>query len=306
MTDAPFYHQPVLLHECMHYLNIIPDGTYLDATFGGGGHSREILKQLGPKGRLIVFDQDDDALRNVPDDKRILVIRENFRYAERFVRMHRLQLNGVLADLGVSSYQFDTAERGFSIRYDAALDMRMDQRTTLTAALILNTYSEKRLQQMFENYGEVTNSKTLAKQLCDTRARMKISSIQEFKQAIDGLVYGNQHKYFAQVFQALRMEVNDELNALKDFLKTITRRLAPGGRLVLITFHSLEDRVVKQWMKQETFEEESFNPNPVIRIKQLKEITKKPILPTAQEQHQNTRSRSAKLRVAEKINPDSR
>jgi len=300
MENETFYHQSVLLHECIESLNIIPDGTYLDATFGGGGHSKEILKHLGPKGTLIVFDQDEDATRNLPDDKRVIFIQENFRYASRFVRLHHLKLNGVLADLGVSSYQFDTAERGFSIRFDAMLDMRMDNRTPLTATKILNTYSEKRLQELFEQYGEVTNAKTLAKKIIDTRGRMKLSTINEFKQAIDGLMYGNQNKYLAQVFQALRIEVNDEMNALKDFLASITTSLEENGRLVLITFHSLEDRIVKQWMKQESFEEDEFSFTNNNKSKLLQTVTKKPILPSVEEQKQNPRSRSAKLRVAQK------
>jgi len=300
MSNDAFYHQPVLLQECIEALDIRPDGVYLDATFGGGGHSKEILKKLGPKGKLIVFDQDEDAKRNVPDDERVIFVQENFRYANRFVRMYKLKLNGVLADLGVSSYQFDTAERGFSIRFDAALDMRMDHRSPLTATKILNTYSEKRLHELFEQYGEVTNAKTLAKKIVDTRGKMKITTINEFKQAIDGLMYGNQHKYLAQVFQALRIEVNDEMNALKEFLATITDSLDEKGRLVLITFHSLEDRIVKQWMKNETFEEDTFSFTPDKKQKLLETVTKKPILPTQTEQKENTRSRSAKLRVAEK------
>jgi len=300
MSNDAFYHQPVLLQECIEALDIRPDGVYLDATFGGGGHSKEILKKLGPKGKLIVFDQDEDAKRNVPDDERVIFVQENFRYANRFVRMYKLKLNGVLADLGVSSYQFDTAERGFSIRFDAALDMRMDHRSPLTATKILNTYSEKRLHELFEQYGEVTNAKTLAKKIVDTRGKMKITTINEFKQVIDGLMYGNQHKYLAQVFQALRIEVNDEMNALKEFLATITDSLDEKGRLVLITFHSLEDRIVKQWMKNETFEEDTFSFTPDKKQKLLETVTKKPILPTQTEQKENTRSRSAKLRVAEK------
>jgi 16S rRNA (cytosine1402-N4)-methyltransferase len=301
METNTFYHQSVLLHECIENLNIKPDGIYLDATFGGGGHSNEILKHLGPKGKLIVFDQDEDAKQNLPDDKRVIFVQENFRYANRFARLYKLKLDGVLADLGVSSYQFDTAERGFSIRYDAHLDMRMDQRTPLTATHILNMYSEKRLHQLFEEYGEVSNAKTLAKKIADTRSRMKITTINEFKQAIDGLMYGNQNKYLAQVFQALRIEVNDEMNALKEFLSTITNCLQNEGRLVIITFHSLEDRIVKQWMKLESFEEEVFSFMNNEKKKQLKLVNKKPILPSAEEQKLNPRSRSAKLRVAEKI-----
>lgn len=301
MSQEAFYHQSVLLHECIEALNIKPNGVYLDATFGGGGHSKEILKHLGPKGVLMVFDQDEDAKRNIPEgENRIIFIQENFRYASRFARLHKLKLDGVLADLGVSSYQFDTAERGFSIRFDAQLDMRMDQRTSLTATHILNSYSEKRLQMIFEQYGEVTNAKTLAQKIVDTRGRMKISTINEFKQAIDGLMYGNQQKYLAQVFQALRIEVNDELNALKEFISTITTCLNPNGRLAIITFHSLEDRIVKQWMKDEAFEVDEFSFLPQKKEKLLRLVNKKPILPSDIEQKQNPRSRSAKLRVAER------
>jgi len=301
MSETTFYHTAVLLHECIDQLQIKPSGVYLDATFGGGGHSKEILKQLGPEGKLIVFDQDKDARRNLPEDSRVLFVPENFRYAARFVRLYKLgQLNGVLADLGVSSFQFDTAEKGFSIRFDAPLDMRMDQRNPITAEKIVNTYSEKQLQDVFEQYGEVTNAKTLAKRIVDVRGAMKINSIQEFKQAISTCVYGNPNKYLAQVFQALRIEVNQELNVLKEFLETITPCLAPSGRLCVITFHSLEDRIVKNWMKNERFEEEDHY---LVHSKVEKRLTvksKKPILPSDHELKQNSRSRSAKLRVAER------
>lgn len=301
MSETTFYHTAVLLHECIDQLQIQPSGVYLDATFGGGGHSKEILKQLGPEGKLIVFDQDKDARRNLPEDSRVLFVPENFRYAARFVRLYKLgQLNGVLADLGVSSFQFDTAEKGFSIRFDAPLDMRMDQRNPITAEKIVNSYSEKQLQDVFEQYGEVTNAKTLAKRIVDVRGAMKINSIQEFKQAISTCVYGNPNKYLAQVFQALRIEVNQELNVLKEFLETITPCLAPNGRLCVITFHSLEDRIVKNWMKNERFEEEDHYLVHTKVEKRLTVKSKKPILPSDQELKQNSRSRSAKLRVAER------
>lgn len=300
MGDDTFYHQPVLLQECMDYLAIRPDGTYVDATFGGGGHSRAMLSRLGPKGRLMIFDQDEDALRNLPEDKRVIFIRENFRYAARFVRMHRLKLHGVLADLGVSSHQFDTAERGFSTRFDARLDMRMDRRSPKTAQYILNHYDERQLEKLFDEYGEVTNAKGLARQVCETRKRMPINTINEFKQVIDGLVYGNPQKYLAQVFQALRIETNDELNALKELLSTITPCLEPGGRMAFITFHSLEDRIVKQWFRMETFDEDTFSITGAKPPKLLKQVTKKPVLPSDEECARNPRARSAKLRVAEK------
>lgn len=295
------YHTAVLLHECISQLRIVPDGVYLDATLGGGGHSREILKHLGPKGKLIVFDQDADAKKNLPNDERIIFVPENFRYAHRFVRLYNLApLQGVLADLGVSSHQFDTAERGFSIRYDAPLDMRMDCRLPNTAADILRQYSEKKLHELFEQYGEVTNAKTLAKRIVEVRTQANIQTIQEFKAGIAGVTYGNPNKYLAQVFQALRIEVNDELGALKDFLRNITGQLAVGGRMCVITFHSLEDRIVKNWMKNESFE---TTENPFEQSGQLKHLTvvsKKPILPKEIEIKQNSRARSAKLRVAER------
>jgi 16S rRNA (cytosine1402-N4)-methyltransferase len=305
MSTEAIYHLPVLLHECIQQLNIQEDGVYLDATFGGGGHSKAILQKLGDKGKLIVFDQDEDAKRNLPDDNRIIFIQENFRYAARFVRMLKLEkLNGVLADLGVSSYQFDTAERGFSTRFDAALDMRMDHRNPLTAAKILNTYHEKNLQMLFENFGEITNAKALAKRIVDSRNQTPFTSIQTFKQVCESVMYGNPNKYLAQVFQALRMEVNDEIHALHEFLSTITNRLSPQARLCIITFHSLEDRPVKQWMKTQTFQESNnvdFSVQEKKKKLSLKVITKKPILPSQEEEAKNPRSRSAKLRVAEKV-----
>lgn len=301
MSNSQVYHTSVLLHECVEQLNIIPEGIYLDATFGGGGHSREILKKLGPSGKLMVFDQDEDARQNLPEDDRIIFIQENFRYAARFVRLHKLpQLNGVLADLGVSSFQFDTAERGFSTRFDAVLDMRMDQRTSLSALDVLNKYAEHKLIRIFEEYGEVTNAKALAKRIVEVRGAMKLNTVNELKQAIQGLIYGNPNKYLAQVFQALRIEVNDELEALKDFLKSITSSLSVEGRLCLITFHSLEDRIVKQWMKSGKFEETSLDFVLPSKPSLLKVLHKKPILPSEEELKQNPRSRSAKLRVGVK------
>lgn len=301
MADT-FYHHAVLLQECIEQLDIQPNGIYLDATFGGGGHSREILKKLGPHGKLFAFDQDADAQRNLPDDPRLIFIPENFRYAARFVRMYGLgKLQGVLADLGVSSYQFDTAERGFSTRYDAALDMRMDARASVKASDILNTYPEKKLVQLFEDYGEITNAKALVQCVMKERNASRLLSIQSFKQVIAPVIYGNPNKYLAQVFQALRIEVNDELGALKEFLQTITPWLETQGRLCVITFHSLEDRIVKQWMKEETFEAnqvEQFLPQK--KKKQLELVAKKPILPGAEEEKRNPRSRSAKLRVAKR------
>ena len=297
------YHTPVLLNEVLEYLNIKKDGIYVDCTFGGGGHSKAILEKLEEKGKLIAFDQDEDARKNVPDDQRVLFIPHNFRHLQRFLRLHSIsQVDGVLADLGVSSHQFDEAGRGFSTRFNADMDMRMDQRQELTAFNILNTYSEQQLHKLFEQYGEVTNAKTLAKTIVATRKTTSLQSIDAFKNALHGIVKGNPAKYFAQVFQALRIEVNDELGALKELLNQIPLIIKPGGRVAIITFHSLEDRLVKKFFKIGTFEEQvdhpfemSVNKNP------LKLVTKKPVEASAEERKKNPRSRSAKLRVAEKI-----
>lgn len=297
------YHIPVLLAECLDALQIDPAGTYVDCTFGGGGHSNAILGKLGPDGRLVAFDQDADAAQNLPDDPRVLFVPHNFRHLQRFLRLHKINsVNGVLADLGVSSHQFDEAERGFSIRFDADLDMRMDARSERTAAQLLQTYSEQQLHKLFEQYGEVTNARTLAKTIVTLRATMPMQTIQQFKAAIQGVVKGNPNKYLAQVFQALRIEVNDEMGALKELLEQLPEVLVQGGRAAIITFHSLEDRLVKQFFKQGSFEPEEEHPfENKKQVSLLKVITKKPIVPTMEEQKRNSRSRSAKLRVAERI-----
>lgn len=296
------YHIPVMLHEVIEALNIKPDGVYVDCTFGGGGHSGEILKHLGADGKLIVFDQDEDAKRNVPDDDRVIFVPQNFRHLQRFLRLHKYpQVDGILADLGVSSHQFDTAERGFSTRFDAALDMRMDSRQKQTAATVLNTFSETQLHKMFEKYGEVTNSKTLAKKISEQRLIKLFTTINAFKQSISEIVKGNPNKYFAQVFQALRIEVNEEMKVLEEMLSQSTGVLKEGGRIAVITFHSLEDRIVKNFFKTGSTEE--IEADDVYGTKAetpFKVITKKPVTATAQEQKINSRSRSAKLRVAEK------
>jgi 16S rRNA (cytosine1402-N4)-methyltransferase len=302
-TDQPGdYHIPVMLHEVIEALNIKPDGVYVDCTFGGGGHSREILKHLGPAGKLIVFDQDEDAKRNVPDDDRVIFVPQNFRHLQRFLRLHKYpQVDGILADLGVSSHQFDTAERGFSTRFDAALDMRMDSRQKQTAATVLNTFSEAQLHKMFEKYGEVTNSKTLAKKISEQRLIKLFTTISAFKQSISEIVKGNPNKYFAQVFQALRIEVNEEMLVLEEMLSQSTGVLKEGGRIAVITFHSLEDRIVKNFFKTGSTEEvEADDVYGTKAETPFKVITKKPVTATAQEQKINSRSRSAKLRVAEK------
>ncbi len=296
------YHVPVLLQETIEGLAIKADGVYVDCTFGGGGHSKEILKKLGPRGKLFVFDQDIAAKQNLPNDNRVVFIQQNFRHLQKFLRVnHCLSVDGILADLGVSSHQFDEPERGFSIRFDADLDMRMDNRQTVTAERILNTYSEHQLHKLFEMYGEVTNAKTLAKTIVLQRSIASIKTINQLKQAVKQIVKGNPNKYFAQVFQALRIEVNDEMGALKEMLLQSTGLLNSGGRIAVITFHSLEDRVVKSFFKQGNFEEEQmadvFGNRTVC---DLKLVNKKPIVATNEEVKRNTRSRSAKLRIAEK------
>lgn len=301
--DTQGYHVPVLFEECMEALAIKPNGIYVDCTFGGGGHSRGILSRLGREGRLIVFDQDADAKQNIPDDDRLLFVPQNFRHLKRFLRLHKITaVDGLLADLGVSSHQFDEAERGFSIRFDAALDMRMDVRAGKTAADVLNTYSEAALHKLFEKYGEVTNAKTLAKTIVAQRSIAAFTTIAAFKQALQGIVKGNPNKYFAQVFQALRIEVNEELQALEEMLAQAIEVLAPGGRLAIISFHSLEDRLVKNFIKYGSAHEppadDVFGTRPT---SPMKVVAKKPITAGDRELKKNSRSRSARLRVAEKI-----
>jgi 16S rRNA (cytosine1402-N4)-methyltransferase len=296
------YHTPVLLQETIDGLHIDPDGIYVDCTFGGGGHSKAILSKLGAKGKLVAFDQDADAAKNLPDDKRVVFVPHNFRHLQRFLRLQSITaVHGIMADLGVSSHQFDEADRGFSTRFDAALDMRMDQRQAQTAADVIKTYSEQQLHKLFERYGEVTNAKTLAKTIVQVRANTPLKTIDGFKNALREIVKGNPNKYFAQVFQALRIEVNDELGALQEMLLQVPKLLHPGGRVAIITFHSLEDRLVKNFFRRGTFDEPETNPfiNEET-VSELKIITKKPIVATQEEMKQNPRSRSAKLRVAEK------
>ena len=310
-TDQPVnYHIPVLLKETIAALNIQKAGIYVDCTFGGGGHSKAILQQLGPEGKLIAFDQDDDARQNLAAltdgktaDERILFIPQNFRHLQRFLRLNGITaVDGIMADLGVSSHQFDEAERGFSIRQNAAMDMRMDQRQTLTAFDLVNTYTEQRLHKLFEQYGEVTNAKTLARKIVEVRQTTSLQTIDGFKNAIRETVKGNPNKYFAQVFQALRIEVNDELGALKELLQQVPSLLKPGGRVAIITFHSLEDRLVKNFFRRGSFDEPEENPFINTETKNdLRIITKKPVTASEEEMKRNSRSRSAKLRVAEKI-----
>jgi 16S rRNA (cytosine1402-N4)-methyltransferase len=296
------YHVPVLAKEAIEALQIQPDGVYVDCTFGGGGHTGLILEKLSDKGRLIAFDQDEDARQNIKDDARLIFVPQNFRHLARFLKFHKYpRVDGILADLGVSSHQFDEAERGFSTRFDASLDMRMDQRQELTAATILKTYSEKQLHKLFEQYGEISNSKTLARTVVEQREHRPLNSISQFKDAIHSAVKGNPNKYLAQVFQAVRIEVNDEIGALRELLMQSVTVLKPGGRVVIITFHSLEDRLVKNFFKHGSFEEAAgddvFGKKP---LKPFLIITKKPIVAGIDETRRNARARSAKLRVAQK------
>lgn len=301
-NDAGNYHVPVLLKEALDALAIRPDGIYVDLTFGGGGHSRGILDRLGPDGRLIAFDQDEDARRNIPEDPRLLFVPHNFRHVERFLRLHRaLPVDGVLADLGVSSHQFDEGERGFSIRFDAPLDMRMDRRQALTAAQLVKEMPEEDLHRIFERYGEVTNAKTLARTIVQTRATQAMHTVKQFMDALQGVVKGNPNRYFAQVFQALRIAVNDEFGALEDMLSQLPSVVKPGGRVAVITFHSLEDRIVKHFFREGTTgtvsRDEIFGTRPDLPFRT---VHKKPVLPTETEIRINPRARSAKLRVAER------
>ncbi len=300
---STFYHTTVLLKEAVDGLAIKSDGVYVDGTFGGGGHSREILSRLGAEGKLIAFDHDADAWRNKPEDDRLLAVTENFRYLRRFLKLHGYPLvDGILADLGVSSFQFDTAERGFSIRFDGPLDMRMDKRIEITAADVLQTYTEQQLQNMFSMYGEVRNARELSKQIVAGRNNARLDTTEALKALIAPVMRGEKHRYLAQLFQALRIEVNDEMGALRDLLEQSVQCLKPGGRLSIITFHSLEDRLVKQFMKRGSWgEEEKDMFGRALHEPALKPLTAKPIEPTEEEMKNNSRARSARLRIAEKI-----
>jgi len=297
------YHVPVMLQPCIDGLNIKPDGVYVDVTFGGGGHSREILKHLGPQGVLIAFDQDPDAQANIPADERFVFIDQNFGFLKNNLRLKGFrQVDGILADLGVSSHQFDVPARGFSIRHNADLDMRMDQHRNLTAAEILNTYSEDKLHKIFGIYGEVKNAKSLARAIVTARLEKPFTDINSLKLAISAYIpKGKENKYLAQVFQALRIEVNAEIQVLEDFLQQAAEVLKPGGHLVVMSYHSLEDRPVKNFMAKGKFQgevEKDFFGN---QQKPFNVITRKAITATDEEIAQNNRARSAKLRIAEKI-----
>ena len=296
------YHVPVLLKESVEGMNIRPDGTYVDVTFGGGGHSREILSHLSEGGRLLGFDQDEDAERNIVNDTHFTFVRSNFRYLTNFLRYHDVtEVDALLADLGVSSHHFDNSERGFSFRFDGALDMRMNKRAGVTAADIINTYEEERLANLFYLYGELKNSRRLASVLVKARATKQIKTIEDFLELIKPL-FGRERekKELAKVFQALRIEVNQEMEALKEMLLSATEALKPGGRLVVITYHSLEDRMVKNLMKTGNIEGKSTQDFFGNLQTPFKLINNRVIIPSEEEIQRNPRSRSAKLRIAEK------
>ncbi|RYD72718.1 MAG: 16S rRNA (cytosine(1402)-N(4))-methyltransferase RsmH [Sphingobacteriales bacterium] len=297
------YHVPVMLQPCIDGLNIKPDGVYVDVTFGGGGHSKEILKHLGPNGKLIAFDQDPDAQANIPADNRLIFIDQNFGFLKNNLRLNGIkEVDGILADLGVSSHQFDVPERGFSIRFNADLDMRMDPNGNLTAAEVLNTYSEDKLHKIFGIYGEVKNAKSLARAVVTARLEKPFTDIDSFKTAVSEYIpKGKENKYLAQVFQALRIEVNAEITVLENFLVQAADVLKPGGHLVVMSYHSLEDRPVKNFMAKGKFQgevEKDFFGN---QQKPFNVITRKAITASEEEIARNNRARSAKLRIAEKI-----
>ena len=297
------YHNPVLLKETVDGLNIKPDGIYVDVTFGGGGHSREILNRLGEKGRLYAFDQDEDALRNVIDDERFVLINENFGFIKRFLRFHNVKkVDGILGDFGVSSHQFDEAERGFSTRFDATLDMRMNQKDALSAYEVVNEYEEKELKRVFVDFGELKNGGAMANVIVNSRKEKPIKNTEQLKQVLSKFLPPHKsNKILAQIYQAIRIEVNQEIEVLKEFLSQTEELLVSGGRLSLISYHSLEDRLVKRYMRNGLFEgepERDFFGNYKVPFK----IIEKLIVPTTEEIELNNRARSAKLRIAEKNN----
>ncbi len=296
------YHIPVLASDAIEALGIKPDGTYVDVTYGGGGHAKLILDALGDNGRLIGFDQDADAAQNAWKDSRLTFVPHNFRFLKRFLRLEGIkEVDGVLADLGVSSHQFDEAERGFSFRFDTLLDMRMNQQAEKSAADILATYTEAELQGIFGEYGEVRNARTLAQAIVKERQVRPLRSIGDLLALVDPLVRGQRPRYLAQVFQALRMEVNDEVGALKEMLEQSLQVLKPGGRLVVIAYHSIEDRMVKHFLKTGNVEgevQQDFYGN-ITRPFEI--LTKKAIVPAATEMKDNSRARSAKMRIGAKL-----
>ena len=296
------YHNPVLLKESVDGLKIITDGVYVDATFGGGGHSNEILSRLGRKGKLFAFDQDQDALLNSINDERFTLINENFRYLKRFLRFHGIkQVDGILADFGVSSHQFDVAERGFSTRFDADLDMRMDQQNNLSAFHVVNEYEEEQLKQVLFQYGELRQAPAMARQIVERRKSDHIKTTAQLKSVLRKfLQHKKENKVLAQIYQAIRIEVNQEIEVLKEFLLQTQEVIRPGGRLSVISYHSLEDRLVKRFIRNGLFEgepERDMYGNFEVPFKKVGKL----ITPGQAEIKRNNRARSAKLRIAEKI-----
>ncbi|WP_175513990.1 16S rRNA (cytosine(1402)-N(4))-methyltransferase RsmH [Flavobacterium degerlachei] len=302
MTTTMEYHNPVLLKESVDGLNIKPDGIYVDVTFGGGGHSKEILSRLGPNGKLFAFDQDEDALANALDDERFVLINENFRFIKRFLRFYGVKsVDGILGDLGVSSHQFDVAERGFSTRFDAELDMRMSQKNDLNANRVVNEYDEANLKRVFLDYGELKNAPVLARTIVQAREERPITTTDDLKEVLAKFLPERvRNKILAQIYQAIRIEVNQEMDVLKEFLEQSLEILNKGGRLSVISYHSLEDRLVKRFMKNGMFEgepERDFFGNFSVPFKTVGKL----IVPNNEEIKLNNRARSAKLRIAEKI-----
>jgi len=296
------FHNSVLLKECVEGLQIKNDGVYVDATFGGGGHSKEILRKL-VSGKIYAFDQDEAAWKNSINDERFILVKQNFRNVKRVMKeLDVKNVDGLIADLGVSSHQFDTAERGFSTRFDAKLDMRMSREIQMTAADVLNEYEPDEIKKIFKEYGELKNASAITKSIVVKRIRKKIQNVSELKETLNGLVKkGKENQFFAQVFQALRIEVNDELNALRELLMQSAGIIKEGGRLVVVSYHSLEDRLVKKFIRSGNFEGEMVKDFYGNNITPFKSVNKKPILPDEKEIKDNPRARSAKLRVAEKL-----
>ncbi len=297
------YHTPVLLHESVDGLDVRPDGVYVDVTMGGGGHAREILRRLGKKGRLIAFDQDEEAAKNVPDDPRFTFVRGNFRYLANFLRYHQVEaVDGLLADLGVSSHHFDDPARGFAFRFDEMLDMRMNRDAAVTAADILNEYPVERLSEIFYNYGELRNAQSIAEAIDSFRQERRVQQTGDLLTVLEPFTRRDrERKVLAQAFQALRIEVNGEMEVLTEMLEQALTWLKPGGRLGVISYHSLEDRLVKHFFRSGNFEGKQVkdfygNVKTPFRL-----VNRKVIVPTDEEKHLNPRARSAKLRVAEKI-----
>lgn len=301
--QEPVYHIPALLPECIDGLNISPNGTYIDVTFGGGGHSRGIIDRLGAEGKLFSFDQDSDAEKNIIDDKRFTFVKSNFRFLKNFMKYHNVeQVDGIIADLGVSFHHFDEADRGFSFRFEGKLDMRMNRRGGNSAAEVINKYPENKIADILYYYGEMRNARKIASEIVKRRENKIIETTSDLLSIIKGMINPKQEKKeLAQIFQALRIEVNDEMSSLKSMLQQSVEILKPGGRIVVLTYHSLEDRIVKDFFRYGNFEGKAEQDFFGRLIAPLKQVNNKVITPSEEEIERNPRSRSAKLRIAEKI-----